>query len=138
MLLLVIGYGLVLAALTVVLVDVSAVFLARRSMAGTVDGAAVAAAQSLDEAMLYSAADLDGVPLAQEDARAVVDQYLSDDGLADRVQSLDPADVVSDGRSVTVSVTATVRLPVLGVVAAGWADGVPMTVTARARTPFVR
>jgi uncharacterized membrane protein len=52
-LLLTLGYVVVVLALVAVVVDVSAVFLARRALASDCDGAALAAAQSVDTAVLY-------------------------------------------------------------------------------------
>lgn len=137
-LLLIIGYALVLAALTVVLIDISSVFLARRALTGATDGAAIAGAQALDEATFYTAESLDAVPLAAMDAREAVERYTEVEELAERFPGLSPLAVTSDGQSVSVTAMTLVRLPVLGVLAGGWAAGVPVTVTASARAPFVR
>lgn len=137
-LILILGYAVILAALSAVLIDVSAVFLARRSLASAADGAAVAGAQALDESALYGTDMLDLVPLAQRDAEVAVESYVAQEMLAERFPGLVPLSVLSDGRSVDVTAQAVVRLPVLGVLAAGWADGVPLSVTATAQAPFSR
>ena len=52
-LLLTIGYVVLILALVAVVVDVSSVYLARRALAADCDGAALAAAQSVDADALY-------------------------------------------------------------------------------------
>ncbi len=139
---LVIGYLLILAALVTVVADASAVFLARRALAAAADAAALVAAQQVDVAAL-----VDGqVETAQTlvlDPRAAsgaVSAYVVDAALGERFPGLSVLAVELSGDATTVSVTlgARVRLPLVGSVATGWAEGVPITATARARAPLRR
>jgi uncharacterized membrane protein len=52
-LILTLGYVMVALMLIVVVVDVSALYLARRALAAAADGAALAAAQQIDEPAVY-------------------------------------------------------------------------------------
>ena len=75
-LVLVLGFTMVLALLVGVVVNVSAAVLARRSVASAADGAAVAAAQSLDLTALYGSGLRDGrLPLDPADASRRVAAY---------------------------------------------------------------
>ncbi|MDP9434179.1 MAG: hypothetical protein M3P93_02875 [Actinomycetota bacterium] len=74
-LLLVIGLAGVLAALAVLVADVSVVLLAQRGVASAADGAAVAAAQRLDEDVLYDRGLGARVPLDPEQVQDAVRDY---------------------------------------------------------------
>jgi Flp pilus assembly protein TadG len=64
-LLLTLGYAVLLMTLVFVVVDASAVFLARRGLASACDGASLSAAQSVDTARVYrSGAAGSALPLA--------------------------------------------------------------------------
>ena len=129
--LLVLGLAAIAAALVVVAVDASSVFLARRSLAGIADGAALAAAQSVDVNAIYRGTSGAAVPLTNDGATgvpAVVAGYLAE--AAARYPGLAGEGVTPDGRTAAVQVRRTVRLPfaaVLGV------DDVTVTATATAR-----
>ncbi|MDX6285721.1 MAG: hypothetical protein QOG53_1206 [Frankiales bacterium] len=119
--LLVIFYGLIAAMLVMVVIDGSKVFLARRSLAAAADGAALAAAQSIDRAAFYrngpgSELQLDVV--AAEDA---VRRYVEQNGLARRFMafSFDAPRLSPDGRTVTVRLHCQVPLPLPGIVTGG-------------------
>ncbi|WP_347402918.1 pilus assembly protein TadG-related protein [Protofrankia symbiont of Coriaria ruscifolia] len=122
-LVLTLGYVLVALMLAIVVTDVSTVYLARRSLASAADGAALAAAQSVDETAIYtSTGNLQRLPLAE--VAAIVAQYQSDADPSGRMtltaQLLDPA-------TVRVTGTRTVDLPVVTILGIG-----PVTVTASA------
>lgn len=140
-LLLICLYAMVAAAMVVVAVDVSAVFLARRSLASTADGAALAAAQSVDRASFYAAGGADTeLPLSSAAAARAVDDYLRETGATSDYPDLRAsAGVSSDGRTVTVRLTRTVALPMLGWSARlseRFPDGsVAVTADANARAP---
>lgn len=91
--------GIVLIAVVVTVVDASAVFLARRALAGQADAAALAAAQHVDWPAYYAGSG-DALPL--------------DDG-ADLTPYLQPgtvvASVTTDGATVTVVLERDVALP---------------------------
>jgi uncharacterized membrane protein len=141
---LVIGFTFILVVLVVVGVDVSKVFLARRSLSSVADAAALAAAQSADRAAIYAgAASCGGVlPIDHAAAEEQVDASLADD-LPDLRQTFavvqPPAVVVADGR-VTIQLTGDVKVPfgrVLAVLDPGRADGrVHVSVSASAESPI--
>ena len=74
-LVLVLGFAGILLVLVGVVVDVSAVVLAKRGVASAADGAAVSAAQALDLGALYSGGLGEAVPLSLAEARARVAAY---------------------------------------------------------------
>jgi Flp pilus assembly protein TadG len=120
-------FALVLFLLVAVVVDASAAFLARRGLAGTADGAALAAAQSVDLTAFYEGSGDGLLPLGEVDAAvaAYVDSYGDD------------AEVVAvdlvDGTTVEVTLRRHLALPLAP---PGYGDGVDVTATARARLPL--
>jgi uncharacterized membrane protein len=104
-LLLTLGYVVVVLALVAVVVDVSAVYLARRALAADCDGAALAAAQSVDTDVLYR----QGSPTAELPLGRVQDTvagYPVGEGV--QLQA-----AVNNGSDVTVSGRRTVQLPLV-------------------------
>ena len=81
-LVLILGLVSVVALLAAVVTDVSALYLQRRDLVSAADGAALAGAQAVDEATLYTEGlPASGpLPLDEEAARAVVHEYLADAG----------------------------------------------------------
>ena len=135
LLLLVLAYVTIAAALIGVVVDASAVFLAQRSMSATADGAALAAAQTLDERQVYAAnARLDQLPLSADGVAASAASYLTDDGAVRRFPGL-ALGTGTDGTTAVVTLRTLVDLPFTGGFL-GVRGPVPLTVTARARSPF--
>jgi hypothetical protein len=127
-LLLTLAYLLVAAMLVIVVTDVSAVFLARRSVASAADGAALAAAQRIDENAVYTATDdFQRLPLA--DVADVVSRYQRQADPSGRtvlqVRLVDATTVAVDGSRV-------VSLPVVGFLGIG-----PVTVRAGAQAQSV-
>ena len=107
-LVLVIGFAFLLVIMVAVVVNVSAVVLAKRAVASAADGAAISAAQSLDVEALYRQGLREQVPLSLAEARGRVATYstqaeVSQPGLALVVRV--------DGRTAVVTATRTVRLP---------------------------
>jgi hypothetical protein len=113
-----IGLATVCVLALCVLVDASAAFLQRRALVAMADAAALAGAQSIDLAQYYAEGasratrlDVAAVPvrvrtfLARSDAASI-------DGL-----TIDA--VSSDGRAVTVALSAPLRLPFLSAAVAG-------------------
>ncbi|MBL7491988.1 hypothetical protein I6A60_10860 [Frankia sp. AgB1.9] len=126
-LMLTLGFLLVTAMLAVVVTDVSAVFLARRSVAAAADGAALAAAQRVDEEAVYTATGpLDELPLA--DVMTTVADYQDS---ADPSGSTQLSATLVDADTVEVQGSRVVDLPLIGFLGVG-----PVTVhaTADART----
>ena len=138
LLLLVLGLTLVVALLVTVVVNASRVFLTQRALSAAADGAALAAADALDEAAVYSGAGLEELlPLSDAAAAQAVGAYAADAGLAGRFEGLALASSVSaDGTTVTVTAGAVVDLPFLNAVSSAHAGGYPLSVTASARSPL--
>ena len=78
-LVLVLGMAALLLVLVAVVVDVSVAVLARRSVVSAADGAAVSAAQALDQQSLYDDGLGAGVPLSPE---AVAERVAAYEGVA--------------------------------------------------------
>lgn len=128
-LLLVVGLTAVLLSAVAVVVNVSAVILAKRSLASTADGAAVSAAQALDEQAFYAAGLEGGIPLDPVEAADRVASYRAD---AARTQPGLRLVVDIEGRTAVVRATRTVTPP-LGLLSTG---PVTVEVVARARAPL--
>ncbi len=126
---LVLGFTVVLLGLLVLVVDVSVLLLAQRGVASTADGAAVAAAQELDEAALYTRGLQSCVPLDDGRVRAVVRQYAAQAGLGTALSASTP-----DPFTVQVQAARAVSLPFGSYVGVG---SVTVRSSARARSPLV-
>ena len=107
-LLLVLGFAGILLTLVAVVADVSAVVLAKRSVASAADGAAVSAAQALDLGAVYGEGLGDRIPLDAAEARARVGAYEA------QVRGQQPGlrlGLRLEGRTAVVTGSRTVRLP---------------------------
>lgn len=136
LLLLVLAYTVIAGLLITVVVDVSQVFLYRRSLLAAADAAALAAANAPDLGRVYTGAG--GVlPLSRRGAAAAVDQYADDASLDDRFAEFDVRAVDTDGVTVTVTLTAQAHLPFVSLITARYAGGYPVTARATARSPLV-
>ncbi len=130
-LVLVLGLASVLIALVAVVADVSAAVLARRSLVSAADGAAVSAAQALDEERFYADGIAQGVPLS---ADAVTQRVAAYEAAARLDQpGLRLAGTVEGGTTAVVSATRTVDLPLRRWTGRG---PVRLTAEARARAPL--
>jgi uncharacterized membrane protein len=136
LLLLVLAYTVIAGLLVTVVVDVSQVFLYRRSLLAAADAAALAAANAPDLPRIYTEQG-DVLPLGRRAATAAVDQYAADASLDDRFASFEVRRVGTDGVSVTVTFTAAAPLPFVGLVTGRFTDGYPVTATATARSPLL-
>ena len=132
---LVLVYAMIAAGMAVAAIDASATFLAWRDLGNLADGAALAAAQTVDEAAFYAGAGDGVVPLSEQQIGDVVARYL-----ADAPDVAWRASLSADGRTVSVSLQRQVHLPfvaILRYVDAGYADGqVPVAANAHARAPI--
>lgn len=129
---LVLGLFAVLLVLVAVVVDVSVVVLSKRSLASAADGAAVSAAQALDEDVFYARGPGEGVPLSDSGVRDRVAAYA---GAAARDQpGLQMTGQVEGGYTAVVTATRSVGLPFGGWVGLQAAD---LAAVARARAPLV-
>ncbi len=138
--LMIVFYMLIAAAMVVVAIDASAFFLAQRGLSSVADGAAVSAAQALDEDALYAGRAGDELPLDAAGVRAAVAGYLTDRELASTYPTLQVAEASTDGETVTVTLTYDKELPFLALVSA-LTNAIPggtvrVEVTAHARSPF--
>ena len=108
-LVLVLGFAMVLVVMVGVVVNVSAAVLARRAVASAADGAAVAAAQALDEDVLRSDGLSGGrLPLSLSGARQRVAAY------AQQIAPTQPGltlTVTVEGGTASVLAGRDVRLP---------------------------
>jgi hypothetical protein len=127
-LLLTLGCVAVALMLVVVVVDASAVFLARRSLASDADGASLAAAQSVSGPAVYARGAGRQLPLAA--VQAAVARYTGDVHLSSLASSVEHG---PDGDTVVVTGRRSVKLPFVGVLGIG-----PVTVTATSRASSVR
>lgn len=128
-LLLVLGFTTVLLLLVAVVVDVSAVLLAQRGVASAADGAAVAAAQRLDETAFYERGPHGAVPLDPQGVRAAVAEYAASVAPATQLEG-----GTADGRTVVVHAARLVHLPLGGL----GRSGVLVQSVAHATAPVVR
>lgn len=135
LLLLVLVYAVIAALLVTVIVNVSKVYLYRRSLVAAADGAALSAANQPDLAAVYRGAG-STLPLSEAGARAAVEQYVEDAGLRARFADFAVASVDTDGVTVTVVLRASVGMPFANLVSSAYRDGYPLRATARARSPL--
>ncbi len=137
-LLLVLVYTLISAALVLVVTSAASVHLTRHRLQTVADAAALDAADALDATRFYrGGAGPDGapVPLSSDTVADSVTAYLSASGAAGRFQDLAvaPSTGSPDGTTAEVTLVAVSPPPPAGRLLASWSDGVPVTVTGRAR-----
>ncbi len=104
LMLLIVFFGLVAALLTVVVIDASAAYLAHRDLAGVADGAALAAAQTVDLGAYYTGGPSTDLPLGDVAAAAAayVERYAP-------AAELVSARLVDGGRAVHVVLRTRIR-----------------------------
>lgn len=156
--------ALVAIALITVVVSATAVHLARHRLQSVADGAALDAADALDRVGYYgpttgggsvggsaggstgggpatgggtaAAVPLPPVPVSAATVQQSVDAYLAANPAAavfDGLQVVAPTGT-PDGRTAQVALATTVRLPLVGVVLQPWGGGIPVQVSASARS----
>ncbi len=138
-LLLVLIFFLIAAALVMVVTDVSKVYLAKRSLASTADGAALAAAQAIDRSAFYRDGASGELRLDPVAAEAAVQSYAERNNLAGRFTDLtfDAPRVVGGGDTVSVRVHCRVVLPFTGFFTGG-ARSINVAAEASAQTATSR
>lgn len=105
---LIIGFTAVVLLMIVVVTDISKVFLVRRDLDATADGAVLAAANGL---AVYAPEGADGnAKIDPEEARRLTAEYLDSVDASNRFAGLDWEAEVT-GTTVTVRLTSTVDLP---------------------------
>lgn len=135
LLLLILVYTVIAGVLVTAIVDVSAVYLARRSLVAAVDAAALSAANRPDLGSVYAGAG-DNLPLSESGTTAAVRQYAADAQLPRQFDGFVVEDVSTDGVTVTVTFATRVRLPFVNTVARAWSGGYGVRAVARARSPL--
>ncbi|HEV2890564.1 MAG TPA: pilus assembly protein TadG-related protein [Frankiaceae bacterium] len=120
--------GVVLILLVAVVVDVSAAFLARRNLSSQADGAALAAAQSLDLDAYYAGEGGDLLPLGDVDE--AVRDYVAANFPGTTVEDVD---LVDGGTAVSVTLSTHLDLPLSP---PGFEGGIDVTAGATARLPL--
>jgi Flp pilus assembly protein TadG len=141
LLLLVLAYTVIAGLLVTVVVDVSQVFLYRRSLLAAADAAALTAANAPDLVRIYTEG-IDSkpgnvLPLSRRAAADAVDLYAADAALDERFAAFEVRRVETDGASVTVTFTAAAPLPFVGLVTGRFTGGYPVAATATARSPLL-
>ena len=137
-LLLIITYAVIALLLVTVVVSASAVHLERKRLLAVADAAALDASDAVDIAALYDGGAYPdgGVPLTDSSVRASVEDYIELVGADATFESFAVAGTTgtTDGETAEVTLVAVARLPLLSSVLGDYANGVPLRVTARART----
>jgi uncharacterized membrane protein len=128
----IIGFVMILVLAVGVVANASKAFVYRRSLASWADGAAVAAAQSVAEDVVYGGAPVDVLPISSTDARRVVDEYVARNRLAVRFDGL-RVDVSVDPAAGSVTVEFGAHVPL---VLSGDAAGIPVSAAATAVAPL--
>jgi hypothetical protein len=106
---LIIGFTIVILLMVVVVTDISKVFLVRRDLDATADGAVLAAANGL--AAVYAQPGAGGnAAIDPEQARRLTADYLDQIAAGNRFDDLDWS-VDVEGTTVTVQLTSTADLP---------------------------
>jgi len=136
LLVLILGFAVVAGLLVTVVTNASRVFLYQRALSSAADGAALAAAQSVDTAAIYRGGAEETLPLDPAAVDAAVVGYLADAGVAERLPGLAVATTATDGTTVSVTLTVRVDLAFLNAVSDQWSSGVPLRATARATSPL--
>ncbi|TDO51461.1 putative Flp pilus-assembly TadE/G-like protein [Kribbella sp. VKM Ac-2527] len=128
---LIIGFTAIVLLMIVVVTDISKVFLVRRDLDATADGAVLAAANGL--AAVYSQPGAgSNAEIDQAEAQRLTAEYLDSVAAGTRFDGLDwSADVT--GTTVTVQLTSTVDLPFEP---PGWQGAADIASTASAQVPI--
>ena len=133
--LLVLVYALIAALLVTVVVNVSKVYLNRRSLVAAADGAALSAANQPDLDAVYNGAG-STLPLSPAGTDAPSSSTPRDADLAARFEGFRVVDVTTDGVTVTVTLQAEVGMPFVNLLSERYAAGYPVRAVARARSPL--
>ena len=137
-LLVILVYCLITVSLVGVVTSASAVHLERKRLLALADGAALDAADALDTDAFYrrGASPGVGVPLTDASVRASVHEYVELAGAREQFEHFAVAagTGTADGRTAQVTLVARARPPLLTSAVSVLTEGVPLTVTASART----
>ncbi len=128
---LVVGAVVMVVALVTVVTDVSVLFLHRRALQATVDGAALAGAQGIDVGAVYSGGAHGTLALEPRLARADVAAYLRSVPEPRSLRGFRVTSVAVDTTTVTVTATSTASPPFLAFLTG---HGVTVVARSTART----
>ena len=124
---LVIGAVVIVLSLVTVVTDVGVLWLQRRSLQATLDGAALAGAQSVDLPTVYAGGANGDLKLNASSARAAVRTYLAAVPSSKQLTSFRLTQVRIVTTTITVRGTAVAHPPFLS-----WITGNGVTITAQA------
>jgi hypothetical protein len=132
--LLIAGLAVIALILIVGTVAVSSAHLSRMRLLDSADGAALAAANALDESA-YQQGLGESVPLTNESVRTAAAEYLADKPVPARIDgwTLLPGTGSPDGRTAVVVLRGTAELPLVGGALRALGGSVTITVESRAR-----
>jgi hypothetical protein len=135
MMILIVGFAVIVALLITVVANATHLYQEQRNLLDVADGAATAGAQAYDEHKVYELED--DVPLSAERVETAVRDYLEAAGAAGRFDGFAVRDIATDGRIVSVTLEARVRMPFINLVSEKFRDGAPIDETASARSPLL-
>jgi uncharacterized membrane protein len=124
---LVVGVVVLVIGLVTVVTDVSVLWLQRRSLQATVDGAALAGAQAVDLPKVYAGGANGDLALNPKAARAAVRSYVAAIPSSKRLTAFTVARVTVTTATVTVRATAVAHPPFVT-----WLTGTGVTMVAEA------
>lgn len=135
---LVIGFAVIVVLLVAVVANASNAFLHRRSLASWADGAATAATQQVAEQVVYAGPLGDTLPIAEDEARAAVLDYVARHGLTERFDQFAVVIVDVDGATGAVTVEFSARVPLVWAneATSGFGGGIPVTARTTAVSPL--
>ena len=133
--LLVLGFTVIALLLVVGAVDVTALQLARIRLTDAADGAALAAADELDQRSTYQQGLDTTVRVGDGPVREAAARYLESEGRPHGVAdwALLPGTGSPDGRSAVVQLRGTAQVPLFSAVVSALGDTVTIDVRSRAR-----
>ncbi|MFX0537812.1 pilus assembly protein TadG-related protein [Ornithinimicrobium sp. Y1847] len=130
--------GMVAIVLMIVLsiVSVTSIQLSRIHLLDAADAAALDASDALAMEQAYAGGLGGGVLLSDETVGAAATDHLARRTLPERLQgwAIAPGTGSPDGRTATVVVTGTARVPILSPLLSAFGSGVTITVTSSARS----
>ena len=136
--LLILGLALVATMLIAGTVAVTSAHLARMRLLDTADGAALSAANALDESA-YAQGLGESVPLTDQSVRERATAYVAGRPLPGGVTTwaLGPGTGTPDGRTAVVALTGEARLPMVGAVLRDLGVSITISVRSQARADVV-
>jgi len=108
---LVLGLVLITTLLVTVVTDVGSMWLARRSLQATVDGAALAGSRAVDLAAIYAGQSRGRLTLDSSAAKQAVRDFVAISPSTRQLRSFRVTAIRVSGSTITVRVQATIRPP---------------------------